>query len=307
MKRFFLIFALICIVGGGIMVSACLGPQGWDFTKLDTEQIDEMSYTTAGADFSAAEVTTLRVKIHTTRLAVRKEGDEFSLQYYESKFCKMNRSFEEGVLSFEESTKWYRFFGLFSGWKRSRLTTELVIPADFSGILELHCTNGDLNIADAQYETLTLDVTNGELRLDNVQAKRCTAKSVNGSVRASGVTADELKLSSVNGELSARNCSLGRLTLDTTNGELEISDSTVRVLDADCVNGDISVLNTAAVEVALDTVNGALTLRLKGVREDYRIDGSNAWHKFAGNQEGNGSGKSLVLRTVNGEITVEFI
>lgn len=195
MKKW-LIFSLVLIVAGAIMFCVQVGGADWDFAKLDTEKVTEMNFTTQeNQEIQAEGVTKVSVKIHSTKFKLTRSGTEFSLRYYESEIYTYDIGLEEGTLRFHEKQNgWKQFLRMFTGFKRSKLTTELVIPENFAGELDITCANGDLSLDGGAFDSLSMRTTNGGVSLSNLTAKRVTAKSTNGTITLQNVRGEEVSM-----------------------------------------------------------------------------------------------------------------
>lgn len=307
MKKW-LIFSLVLIVAGAIMFCVQVGGADWDFAKLDTEKVTEMNFTTQeNQEIQAEGVTKVSVKIHSTKFKLTRSGTEFSLRYYESDIYTYDIGLEEGTLRFHEKQNgWKQFLRMFTGFKRSRLTTELVIPENFAGELDITCANGDLSLDGGAFESLSIRTTNGGVSLSNLTAKRVTAKSTNGTVTLQNVRGEEVSMDTTNGVLSALAVTADTLSGKTTNGEITLSQSETKDCTLKTTNGEILVAASRADRLRTDTTNGDVQVSLLGTLADYKIDGETSRRAFAGNQPGNGSGKSVTVRTTNGNIRISI-
>lgn len=307
MKKW-LIFSLVLIVAGAILFCVQVGGADWDFAKLDTEKVTEMNFTTQeNQEIQAEGVTKVSVKIHSTKFKLTRSGTEFSLRYYESEIYTYDIGLEEGTLRFHEKQNgWKQFLRMFTGFKRSKLTTELVIPENFAGELDITCANGDLSLDGGAFDSLSMRTTNGGVSLANLTAKRVTAKSTNGTITLQNVRGEEVSMDTTNGVLSALAVTADTLSGKTTNGEITLSQSETKDCTLKTTNGEILVAASRADRLRADTTNGDVQISLLGTLADYKIDGETSRHAFAGNQPGNGSGKSVTVRTTNGDIRVSI-
>ena len=307
MKKW-LIFSLVLIVAGAIMFCVQVGGADWDFEKLDTEKVTEMNFTTQNnQEIQAEGVTKVSVKIHSTKFKLTRSGTEFSLRYYESDIYTYDIGLQEGTLRFHENRNgWKQFLRMFTGFKRSKLTTELVIPENYAGELDITCANGDLSLDGGAYDSLSMRTTNGSVNISNLTAAHVTAKSTNGAITLQNVRGEEITMETTNGVLSALTVTADTLAGKTTNGEVTLSQSETKECTLKTTNGEIIVAASRADHLRADTTNGDVQVSLLGTLADYKIDGETSRHAFAGNQPGNGSGKSVTVRTTNGDIRISI-
>lgn len=189
------------------------------------------------------------------------------------------------------------------GGDRPRITANLIVNVPFISSVHARSTNGKV-VVDSLGGDVELVTTNGEIEIGPVSGG-ADLKSTNGHIGAKGIA----------GEVSAH----------TTNGGIDISltksGAAQKPIECRTVNGGIMLIIPALLESDIDahTVNGGVTIRLDSsvqanlsvstvngrISTDFPVSviGEISKKRLEGTI-GKG-GKNIVLRTVNGGVSVE--
>ena len=328
MKKFWIIFSIVCVVAGAAMFFGCVAGLGWDFSRLDAERNTEISFRTGEDSLpEASEVRSVSVLLESTRLEIRREGSEFCFSGYESQYRDIVCEGKDGILTVREQRDVLSWF-LPGGWNRGRLTSVLTLPEDFDGDLQIQCANIDIGLEDASFgtlslatsngslslsrctvrETLTLRSSNGALLLEEVSAKEIFCSTTNGSVTLQSVRSDSgLETSSANGAVTWNDCQAQTVSVSTTNAPIQIRGTEAGTsFRAASTNNSLSLSDCRAPVYVLSTTNGSLRLSLLGIRSEYEIAVVVSGRTWAGNQTGSDPAKKLTASTTNGSVSLEF-
>lgn len=189
------------------------------------------------------------------------------------------------------------------GGDRPRITANLTVNVPFISTVHAKSTNGRI-LVDSLGGDVELVTTNGEIEIGPVQGGaelRCT----NGHIGAKGI-AGEVSAHATNGgiEVSLIKSGLAQKPIEcrTVNGSilLIVPKLLESDLDAHTVNGGITVRLDSSIQanLSVSTVNGNIStdfpVTVIGEISKKRLEGT----------IGKG-GKNIVLRTVNGGVSVE--
>ncbi len=308
MKKALCLLAVLCIVAGGVLLSATFP------TVLSERAEDKLKYSTTAKDLSGHYES---IEIHTISADVTVTNETDGRPVLEAKtdpVYAVDVTEKDGRLVVRESDlrKWYQKLGIFSP-KPGKIEVRLA-----DGIypeLILDTKNGDLAVEavprTVSFETIGTETVNGDTRI-HIAADWVAAKSVNGD------------LTFVIGHGSDPITGLGQTAIVfgmTTNGNIiDVSTAAHKSLIAG--NGSIHTSGafTGMVKLYVKTTNGDIELdRIYG--QDIRVESVNGdvtaslWRPMtctATTKNGRvkipeeGGEYSIEISTVNGDITVEL-
>ena len=164
----------------------------------------------------------------------------------------------------------------------------LLLPGGFAHPLTVRTLSGDIECAAACCGELTVNTTSGDV---DIEAAAVDGKSV---------------IATTNGDVEINRLVTESLDIATTNGDIEMSGCmTDGKVSAIATNGDIDlVIGSVVRDGHFETVSGDLAVTLGGSEDDYAIrikDGNSPEVVY-----GNPAGKPLVLRSIRGEIELNF-
>lgn len=301
-----LIIASVLLVVGIALVASAWAMNDFDFTKLQTTEWTEKKYET-----SAEGITEFTLDDMNNSIDLLPSTDEsIHVTYYESEKDVYTITNENGKIKikYDDLRHWYEYIFNFN-LHFEKITIEL--PADYSGELNLHTTNGSITASDMTSLMETrLTTTNGSIEVSGMTvSENLVLKTNNGSVSINdaAVTKD-MELGTVNGRVTLENVKAGDADMHSVNGKVTAtnltSDADVRMVST---NADI-VLDRVDTKdsIRCSTTNGKVYGTIVGSMNDYSIsshttNGSNnlPTDKESGN-------KSLEVSTVNGSIKIEF-
>jgi len=173
---------------------------------------------------------------------------------------------------------------------KSKISIEVdaVLPTDAMIELDLHSSNGDIDLTDVEGSTLRMVTSNGRLVFSNIYAESITGTTSNGRIEGD-VEATDTVLTTSNGKID--------LTIPcTVSGEYDLSTS----------NGDIKLTVSSSTEVGYDldlsTSNGDIDINLSGL--NYSLDQKTS--KKAQSEGFSGKAVQIIIEasTSNGNIDV---
>jgi hypothetical protein len=164
----------------------------------------------------------------------------------------------------------------------------LLLPKGYAHPLTVRTLSGDVECSTVACGELTVNTTSGDV---DIEAAAVDGKAV---------------IATTNGDVEINRLVTESLDIATTNGDIEISGCmTDGKVSAIATNGDIDlVIGSVVRDGHFETVSGDLAVTLGGSEDDYAIrikDGNSPEVVY-----GNPAGKPLVLRSIRGEIELNF-
>ena len=331
MKRYrkaLMIAAAISIAAGLALCAAAYAMVGGDFSKLSTTP----PYEEKSVSYSADELTAITLLDRNTSVRLEPSDDQqVHITYYENEAEQYHCSISAGELRVEkvELGGWLNHAGINFHFEDTSVV--IAVPQQYTGAISLSTTNAPVTVADLDLqEDLSVQTTNNDIQIRTV---RCTgslyAQTSHGQMTLHGVTAASIQAGTSNHSIDATQIeTAGDVVLTTSNGGIDLDGvqagsltarSSNHALHADNIttqgrlelrstNGPIHIEKVVPGQaIELVTTNGAIEGTILDRLEQYTIESRTTHGDSNLPNEYSGGSKSLVARTTNGDIAIDFL
>ena len=327
-RRALIIGAAVSIAVGLALCATAYALVGGDLSKLSTTP----AYEEKSVSYSADTLTAVSLLDRNTSVRLEPSGDqEIHITYFENMAEEYYCSVSAGELRIEkiEQGGWLDRVGLNFHFQDTTVVIE--VPQHYAGSISLNTTNAlvtvtDLDLQDdlsvqttnngIQVRTVSCagefqaQTSNGKVALDQVTAASVKAGTSNHSIHATEIeTVGDCVLTTSNGEIFLDGIQSDRLTAQSSNHGLQVNDIVTQgMLELRTTNGPIhieQVLPGQAIEMV--TTNGDIEGTVCDRLEQYHIDSGTTNGDSNLPKSYRGGSKSLVARTTNGNIAIDFL
>ncbi|MCL2797855.1 MAG: DUF4097 domain-containing protein [Firmicutes bacterium] len=165
MKKKFLIFAsilgILAILAGGVVFTIGMTGLGWDFKKIDREEISEAK---SFESDQAVNSVTLKGDWNYTIL----RGEEFKVEYYESDQCNYDIGVSGGAFRLIESRKsWISYIGIANGFKRSGYTVTVTLTEDSA--VTIRGSSATIIMKEQNFKSVSVRGSSAKLTMENAE------------------------------------------------------------------------------------------------------------------------------------------
>ena len=300
--------ALILVSVGVLAALIALAAVRFDVYRFRIgEPKEEVSYT---QDASGIREILMEDVYNSITIIPSPDGD-IHLTYYENNLETYTVSNDNGILRFSyDNRNWWLFSWGIGSYLREEKSVTLALPLEFEGTVSARTTNGSIDAKEISLSGgLAMRSTNGALTCKQVTAGGdVIGHTSNGSIIATDVQGGNIELRTTNGSVELTDINaLGSVRMSSSNGRLNAQNLTVATrLEITGTNGSITGTSISAEEIYLSSTNGRIAVQIEGVHEDFRIRSStvNGSNSLPGEKET--GEKALEVRTMNGDIDVQF-
>lgn len=274
--------AIILIIVGVIIVFGALLYVKFDFSKLNTFQIDVKTYSVS-EDFDHIRIEGARGDIYFTPSEDNKCKVVANEREKTSYIVKVVDG--ELIISMDNHLKWYDNIVFFSwGMKTEKIT---------------------IYLPKSEYETLLVKKSYGDIKLpEDFDFKNIDITTTSGNVRLSGGTkSDDINIKTASGDITVKDIKTNKIYVQCTSGNIKLSD----VVAADTItvktsSGDVKLNRSDAAHLCIKTSSGNVSGSLL---TDKRFN----THTSSGNIHVPDSvtGGECEIRTSSGDITIKIV
>ena len=265
-----LIISFILIVLGSMIVGLSLYSADFDFSKLNSLNVVENTYTIK-EDFTSISAKSLECDI---RLSLS-ENDECKVICREYTKVAHKAAVEDNTLTItrEDSRKWYDYIGVFidkteiivflpkaeyEALNIGGATGDIDVPDDFKfKNITLSTNTGDIYLASKVKEDLSITTSTGDVEILNTNPKNVSIASDTGDIELTCTIASEnITISTDTGDIELSECDAKNLLLSSDTGDISGTLLSGKIFKAESNTGDITVpLSTSggACEIKTDT------------------------------------------------------
>ena len=274
------ITAAVCIAAGLIISLAAMFSAGFDFSKFNTDTLNEKVYTVSD-EFSNIEINCAEFNIQ----ILPSQDETCKITSWEGKNPENSVDVENGTLKIKSISKrkWYEHISIMIGQSR---TVTIYLPK-----------------RDGAYGALSANSAGGNITLSSeLEFNSVKLISVSGDISAEFSKADSLHLQSTSGNVKAGGLAAASLTAKSTSGDIRLLDINAIKAIATSVSGNITLENFTAKETAQAAATSG-DIKLKGFDANiYDLK------TVSGNIKGTvKSPKSFKTSTVSGNVDVPDI
>ncbi len=276
-------------------------------------------YTFIELEYSANRFSSFDFDLENKRVNIYPSDDDMvHIEYYDSTLSWTTINEGDDELSLIYDHEWYSGFA-FSMFIRHRMyhTMDIYLPDHAYQEIVIHSTNGSFDIEDRLFAAkLELSTSNGTFDLENVDVQNDVSLSTsNGDISLDDVNiTGDLEIGSSNGEIYLNQVTSVLVDAATSNGRITVNQVDCDTLDVSTSNGRIEATEVTANDVVMISSNGDVHLDVIGLKTDYDYELETTIGQIRIDGERSGSididydnDKSIVLRTTNGDISLDFV
>jgi hypothetical protein len=243
---------LLILVIGAILFSVGMSAAGWDFKKLDREQLTAAEFTTESA------VDTVTLDGGWNYEVVR--GESVRIDYFTSNLSDVsvteatNPNTGKSALTLAEHSDrpWFYWVGLVNGVARMDAKVVVTITEDVT--LKVNGASVGLTAADQNFNAVTVEGSSADLNLTNVRiAGDLSVDGASADVNLKNVTAAKVNLKGSSLDLDYEGGEAGSVTLNGSSLDADMTGVAVAgQLYADGSSIHVTMENSSVREVRLD-------------------------------------------------------
>ena len=271
-----LIISFILIVLGSMIVGLSLYSADFDFSKLNSLNVVENTYTIK-EDFTSISAKSLECDI---RLSLS-ENDECKVICREYTKVAHKAAVEDNKLTItrEDSRKCYDYIGVFidkteiivflpkSEYEALNIggaTGDIDVPDNFKfKNITLSTNTGDIYLASKVEEDLSITTSTGDVEILNTNPKNVSIVSDTGDVELKDTIASEnITISTDTGDIELSECDAKKLLLSSDTGDISGTLLSGKIFKAESNTGDITVpLSTSGGACEIETDTGDIYIK----------------------------------------------
>lgn len=139
--------------------------------------------------------------------------------------------------------------------------TEILLPADYAGALEIATASGEIGIDRELFleKELKLSSASGDITTGKTAASEISISSTSGEVRLGGLTAETLFIETTSGDITTGKAAVSEMRISSASGEVRLGDSKVEKLRITTASGDIYATK-AEGEFSISSMSGTVML-----------------------------------------------
>lgn len=207
-----------------------------------------------------------KIKISTCSHDVRiyqANGNKLSIEEYLGKNEEASQvSVQNDTLYIQKRERRGMSFSLFTGWQNSG--TEIFIPKDFAGALEVETASGDIELNGSWNLTeLQMRATSGDLTVGMIKAEKLQLDVTSGDIQFTGGGGRSF-LKTISGDIKAV-CLGGEFYVETGSGDVEMAFREITgQANVKSASGDMDIKIAADTSCILfaEAVSGDVTFNL---------------------------------------------
>ena len=249
-KKAAVITALSCVAAGLVMAAAALASVKFDFSKLNTIELQPKSYEVQ-ASFQNIRVNAAHSDIRilpsedNTCKVVCTEGENLTHAVFVED--------DTLVIAALDDRKWYERIGISWG----------------TMYIDVYLPKKDLNFLYQNYGSLYLKNTSGDISVsDNLYFFDSELYSTSGNINFSGISQNWLTAQTASGNIVIDDFVTGNLKLSSTSGDINLTSIKVQSIDAETSSGNINgQYVTASSKSSITNNSGTITMEDGASRE----------------------------------------
>lgn len=250
-----LIIATSLILIGGVIFTAMLSKNSWDFASLSTANYQTNTYT------SRNEIRDISIDTVTADIAfIFTEEDSAKVVCYEMEKAPHTVSFDDGKLLIKEDDqrKWYDHIGIYF----DAPTIRIYLPKANLGTLDIKTTTGDISLpSDFQFESIGIRATTGDVTLGASAAAAVNVKTTTGDITVEDTSCKSLTFTATTGRVKLSNVIChSDIYIKVSTGKLELTNVLCENFNSEGTTGDVVMHSLlAANQLDISRTTGDVT------------------------------------------------
>lgn len=300
MKKLLFGVVALLVLGAACMLGAAVST-GFNMEALDIVAKDSKLYT---AESAVQEVS---IDNYDGRVQLVR-GDKLTIAYSDSAYYRYTLEERDGrvSLSCRRTDKRFLLGWLpFAGIHMSRVVVQ--IPDGLDAVTVSN-RNGKVTAADLTVRELKISTTNAHAELKNIKATGVvTASTTNGSIECADTDAQTLHVRTTNGSVELTDCRATAVEAETSNASVDLDTVTAGTMSLITTNGsvDFSALDVAE-QLSIRTTNASIRGTLAGARSDYTFRTVHTTNGSCNIEAGGTGARQVDVHTTNGKINITF-
>lgn len=303
------LFAVSCLVLGGVLFVIGMSVLDWNFLRLDSNDWVKGTYV---SEEEVASLASLDIALTDAdlELVFEEERTEISVEYEQCDNAPMEIELKEEEGNAGLTVHQRRKFVLFKMFDFHTAQVKVYLPKSV-GNASISVTNGEITVSGGNAEKFEVSAVNADIKISALVALgEISVKNTNGDIELSSVSVEDsggiMRVTAFNGSIRPDKIRAADMEIKNTNGT--IYGKHVVAADMRCtnVNGSINLESAHADDMHFSNVNGAVKVMLTGKREDYTIRCNSVNGKV---KEPNRDGGEYLFEcsTTNGNISLTFL
>lgn len=249
-----LIVAGCLVVAGLILFTSVMMVNGWDFSKLNTSELETSTYTFSEA-FSAINIDTDTADV--SFLPAKDGNCTVVCNEFKNARHLVNMQNNSLDIRIQNNKKWYEYIGI----NISSPKITVYLPKSEYDKLIINGDTGDINVPkDFQFAILDISVDTGDVTSLASISENLRIKTDTGDIRIENVSANDLNLTVSTGDTYLSNIDCENLMTEGSTGDLILKN----VIAADKLSierstGDVKFDGCDAREIIIETDTGNVT------------------------------------------------
>lgn len=252
-KKIWSIVAICCIAAGLIMSVSAITAAGFDFSKFNSVQYEEKTYTISdsfenieiAADWETVEL--LPSKSQNCQVVCSENDD---LQY--------TVKVEDNILKIErhEDSQWFENICIF--WFSSSPGITVYLPEREYKNLKVATSSGDIIVSEkCAFSAIDAKTASGNLSFNSAVSKDLHLVSSSGNIFAQNFAGDTLKIESASGIITLEDCTSESMWLTSTSGDMVLTKTLAKQeMNLQASSGNISLSECDAPQIVIQTSSG---------------------------------------------------
>ena len=251
-KKIALLVAAVLIVGGLIIGGAGLVTMGFDFTDMNTQQFTTVTHP-VDAPFSGVAIDSAECDVRLLPSA----DDTCRVECCDSDRITHTVAVTNDTLTItrQDTRRWYEHIGVY--WGREAVIT-VYLPLRTLDTLTVRTLSGDVTVSDAfSCRTADIQTASGDVDMAAAVSERLSIRSVSGDLHAKNASPAALEVKTTSGDISLSAVHGDTLTVKTTSGELTLEGAVVTGdMLLESTSGDVRLADCDAGALHIRTVSG---------------------------------------------------
>lgn len=209
-------------------------------------------------------------------------------------------------LTFTAAEQAFSLFNNLINYTFDNTTTELYLPANFTGKISISSTTGDIYIKDLSASTLTAKLTTGSIKAESTTTADMLLETTTGDMYINNLTSENVKCKSTTGDVQLIGVNAkAYIHCKASTGSISIYETNCGSVLSETTTGDIRIDKLSADSIEFKATTGDVFGTIAGKEEDYRINVNSDTGLCTIHSKESGD-KSLKAKTTTGDIDINF-
>lgn len=255
-KKIWSVIAICCIAVGGIMSVSAAAAAEFDFSKFNSIQYEEKTYTISdgfenievAADWETVELLSSK---NENCQVVCSEND--TLQYTVKS--------QDNTLKIErhENSQWFEHIGVF--WFSSSPKITIYLPETEYKNLTVTTSSGDVTMPkELDFSDVTVTTASGNLWMNASASQNLKLQASSGDIFVQKFAGNSLEIGSASGRISLEESTADSIRLTSTSGDMILTKTSAKQeMALQASSGNISLSECDAPQITIQSDSGDIT------------------------------------------------